>query len=36
MFPYGEDPNQCTYFAGFFPYRDSMTRVNREVQDISI
>ena len=23
-FPYGEDPNKCTYFAGFFPYRDSI------------
>ena len=24
VFPYGEDPNKCKYFAEFFPYRDSI------------
>ena len=36
VFPYGENINKCTYFAGFSPYRCSLTRVNRRVQDIFI
>ena len=24
VFPYGEDPNKCMYFVGFFPYKDSI------------
>ena len=36
MFPYGENPNKCMYLVGFFPYKGSLTWVNRRVQDISI
>ena len=36
VFPYGENPNKCTYFVGSSAYRGSLARVNRRVQDISI
>ena len=31
-----KNPNKCTYFVRFFPYRGSLTMVNRRAQDISI
>ena len=35
MFPYGEDFNKCTYFTGFFPYRDSINRRAHVISDSS-